>query len=134
MLVKRPYHLEPGDHAIGAVELSARGLGVEMAAGHDRRAGVIGAGAARKDIAGGIEVGCAARLLAPGDEQIAGLAGKIGERKPAHPARRRPADPGHLHEARPQPVGVDPHILHGIPPGAVLLDRNTTGNYLDSAK
>ena len=46
-----------------------------------------------EDVAGGIEVGIATRFLAPCDKQIAGLAGEICERQPAHAARRRRTDP-----------------------------------------
>ena len=36
-IVQGAHEFEPGHHAIGAVELAAGRLGVEMAAGHDRR-------------------------------------------------------------------------------------------------
>ncbi len=50
-IVQGAHELEPGHHAIGAVELAAGRLGVEMAAGHDRRQARVAAGPAREDVA-----------------------------------------------------------------------------------
>ena len=47
-VVQRAQHLEPGHHAVIAVELAARRLGVDMAAGHDRRQRVVLARAAAR--------------------------------------------------------------------------------------
>ena len=57
--------LEPGQHAVVAVELAAGGLGVDMAAGHDRRQRIILAGPAGEDVAHLVDGDGAARLLAP---------------------------------------------------------------------
>ena len=91
-IVQRAHHLEPGHHAVGAVELAAGRLGVEMAAGHDRRQARVAAGPAREDVADPVDRDGAAGLLAPADEEPPRLAVEIARREPAHPALRGRAD------------------------------------------
>ena len=104
VIVQAAHHLQPGEDTVVAVELAARGLRVDVAAGDDRRQGVVPAGPAREDVAHGIDLDAAARLLAPADEEVAGLAVQLGEREPAHPALVGGADPGQLHQGIPQPL------------------------------
>src|SRR5206468_2615101 len=97
---------ERRQHAIGAVELAAGRLGVEMAAGHHRRQARVAAGPEREDVADLIDPDSAVGRLAPGDEEPAGLAVEVARREPAYPAFGRRADLGQLHQARPQPLAV----------------------------
>ena len=106
-IVQHAQHLQPRHHAIGAVELAAGRLGVEMRAGHHRRLGRIAALAAGEDVAELVDLDGAARRLGPAHEEIAALAVEIGERDAADAALLRAADLGQLHQARPQAVGVD---------------------------
>ena len=50
-VVQRAHHLEAGEHAVVAVELAAGGLGVDVAAGDDRRQRGVAPGAAHEDVA-----------------------------------------------------------------------------------
>ena len=73
VVVEGSDHLEPGEHAVDAVELAAGRLGVQVRAGHDRRQRRVAARAAREDIAHGIHGHGAAGGLAPAHEEIATL-------------------------------------------------------------
>ncbi|GAO25669.1 ribonuclease E [Alicycliphilus sp. B1] len=105
--VERAHHLQAREHAVVAVELAARGLGVDMAAGHHRRQAVVGAGAAREDVADGVHADAAAGLACPLHEQVAALAVELGERDAAHAALGRAADARQIHERLPQARAVD---------------------------
>jgi hypothetical protein len=88
-----------------------------MAAGHDRRTGIVDAGAPRDDVADLIHPHRQARVAAPGDEQVAGFAVEIGQRDPPDPAIRGRADLRHLHMAVPQPSLIHPQRFHwAVPP------------------
>src|SRR5690606_3112640 len=72
-------------------------------------------GPAGENVAHAVDADAAARLAAPAHEEIAALAVQIGERQPGAAALRRGADLGHLHQAVPQPVAVDPQVgLHHV--------------------
>ena len=98
-IVQHAQHLEPRHHAIGAVELAAGRLGVEMRAGHHRRLGRIAALAAGEDVAELVDLDGAARRLGPAHEEVAALAGRgrsarCGRRRPSPCRRSRPAPSG----------------------------------------
>src|SRR5580704_10903865 len=115
-VVEGAQHFEGGHHTVGAVELAAGRLRVEVAASHDGRQARVPAGPAREDVADPIDPDGAASLLAPTDEEPAGLAVEVAGGEPAHPALRRRADLRQLHQARPQPLSVDlqvPHLASG---------------------
>jgi hypothetical protein len=101
VVVQGPDHLEAGQHAVDAVELAAKGLGVEMAAGDHRRQIVAPAGAAGEDVAHVVDGDGAARGLAPGDEEVAPGLVLVAERQAAAAAGRSRTDLGHRHEAAP---------------------------------
>src|SRR5208282_2290457 len=116
-VIQGPQHLKTRHDAIGAIELAAGRLTVEMAACHDRRQRVVGAGTARENIADRVDADRATRLLAPVPEKIARLLVECRQREPAHPTLGRGTDLRHLHEALPQPFAIDLEILlHPRPP------------------
>lgn len=78
-----------------------------MAAGHHRRQLRVAPGAAGEDVADAVHADRAPGLLAPGDEQVTGLAVEVGQGQAADPALDRGAEPGQLHERLPQAVAVD---------------------------
>ncbi len=96
-VVQAAHRLQPGEHAVGAVELAAHGLAVQVAAGHDRGPGVVRPGAPREDVAHSVDPDRAARRLAPAHEEVARLLVQVAERQAPDPAVRRGADPAHLH-------------------------------------
>ena len=104
--------LQPGEHPVGAVELAACRLGIEMAAGHHRRARVVLARAAGEDVADAVDAHRAAGGLAPADEQVAALPVEVGEREPTHAALLGRADLRQLHQGLPQSVAVYRQVLH----------------------
>ena len=55
VVVERAHDLEAGEHAVVAVELAARGLGVDVAAGDHRRTVGVAAGAPPEDVADRID-------------------------------------------------------------------------------
>src|SRR5450631_1985028 len=72
-IVQGPDNLQPGEHAVNAVEAPTRRLAVEVAAGADRRETVVAPRAAREDVPHLVDLDGAAGLLAPLDEQVAAL-------------------------------------------------------------
>src|SRR6516225_1230434 len=68
-VVQGAHEFESGHHAIGAVELAAGRLGVEMAAGHDRRQARVAAGTARKDVADLVDRDSGSGFFAPANEK-----------------------------------------------------------------
>jgi hypothetical protein len=105
-IVERVQHLQARQHAVVAVETPARGLGVDVAAGGHRRQRVVGARAARKEVADRVHPQRAAELARPGHELLAALAVELGQRQAAHAAARRGTDARQRHEALPQALGV----------------------------
>ncbi len=129
-IVEAADDFEPGQHAIGAVELAAGRLGVEMAAGQHRRQTGVAAGPAGKDVADPVDADGAAGFLAPADEAAPRFAVEIARGEPAHAALGGGADLGQRHQARPEPLAVHLEIAHPpLPePGAasiILLDEQT---------
>src|SRR5690625_1815980 len=112
-VVEAAQYLEARQHAIDAVEPPAGGLRVQMAAGHHRWQRVVAAGATGKDVAHLVDPDAATGLLAPAHEDIPPLPVQIGQRQAAVPSLLRRADPGHLHQAVPQPFSVDPQVAAG---------------------
>ena len=109
-------HLEAREHAVDAVELAARRLAVDMAAGHHRRERVVLASPAGEDVAHLVDADGAAGLLAPLDEEIARRLVHVGEREAADAALLRRADLRHLHEARPQAIAIHLEVPHRAAP------------------
>ncbi|MNN46003.1 hypothetical protein D3C81_1603610 [compost metagenome] len=106
-VVERAHDLQPRQHAEVAVELAARGLGVDMAArGHGAR-GRGRARAARKDIADLVHAHVQPRLAAPLHHQVAPLAVFFGQRDAAHAALGGGADRAQIHERLPQARAID---------------------------
>ena len=68
VIVQGSQRFQCGQHAVNPVEPAAVRLGVEMAAGDDRRQVVIAPGAAGKDIAHVVDLDAAADFLAPANE------------------------------------------------------------------
>jgi hypothetical protein len=107
---QRAQHLQPGQHAVVAVELAARGLGVDVAARHHGRQVVVQACAARKDVADGIDTDAAAGLARPLHEEIAPLAVPVRQRQAAHAALGRGAYARQVHQRLPQAGAVDAQL------------------------
>ena len=105
VFVERAYGFEGGQHAEYAIETSALGLGIQMAADHHRRA-VRLPGPAREQVADGIPRYAQAFGLRPSHEQCpaGGIFG--GQRQPAAAAVGGGADLGHRHQAVPQSWAV----------------------------
>ena len=124
-IVEGADRLEPGEHAIGAVELAAGRLRIEMAAGHHWRQRVVSPGPPGKNVADPVHAHRAAGVLAPAHEQ--GAPGAVEDRSARAGTPRlslRRADLGQLHQRRPQPVAVDPQVAHDpfpAPPPAVAI-------------
>ncbi|MNI32262.1 hypothetical protein D3C73_861690 [compost metagenome] len=98
MVIQRAQHFQPGQHAVVAVELAARGLSVDVAAGHDGGQVVVAARAAREDIADGVHAHVTAGLLYPAHEQVAPLAIQVGQGQAAHAAFFRTAYLRQIHQ------------------------------------
>ena len=120
-IVQHAQHFQPCHHAIGAVELAAGRLGVEMRAGHHRRLRRIAAFAAGEDITQLVDFDGAACLLGPAHEEIAALAVEVGERDAADATLLGPADLAQFHQARPQPVVIDAEIRPEVRRGCESL-------------
>ncbi|MCY1225621.1 hypothetical protein D9M72_378210 [compost metagenome] len=106
-VVERAHDLQAGQHAEVAVELAARGLGVDMAAGgHGARVGVA-AGAACEDVADLVDAHVEPGLAAPLHHQVAPFAVGFGQRDAAHAAPGRGADRGEVHQRLPQAGAID---------------------------
>src|SRR3546814_4284358 len=84
--------LEAGQHAEHAAELAAGRLGVEVAAGGDRRQRRVAARAPGEDVAHPVDGDGAAGLLAPAHEEVAPLAVEVAEREAAVAAGHARAD------------------------------------------
>ena len=114
MVIERVQHFQPGQHAVVAVELAARGLGVDVAAGGHGGQVVLGAGAAREEVADGVAPQGAPKFSGPGGEELAALAVQVGQGDAAHPPARRRTDGGQRHEALPQAGAVDAQMVQDL--------------------
>ena len=132
-VVQGAHHLEPGHHPIGPVEPAPGGLGIEVAAGHDRRQIGVAAGPAGKDVADSVHRDAAAGRLAPVDEEAPRLAVEVARGEPAHPALLGRTDPGQLHQARPQPLAVHRQIAHVSSSRAIERSPNLSAAILVSS-
>ncbi len=101
MIVQRLDHFESRQHAIDAVEFAAGRLRVQVAARHDHRQGIIAAGAAREQIADGIDPDLAAGGFCPFFEQPPPRHIGIAQGLPIASAARRRANFCHFHQPRP---------------------------------
>ena len=70
-VVQRAHDLQPGHDAVGAVELAAVRLRVEVAAHHDRRRGCLAPGAAREHVADRVDPHFEPGFAAPAREALA---------------------------------------------------------------
>ncbi len=139
-VVQRAQHLEAGQHADDAVVLAARELGVEVAAHQHRRQVIVRPGAPREDVADAVHRHRAARLGAPGDEEIAHLLVRVGEGQAAEAARLAGADLAGAHDGGPEARRVDGDRIgcgHGVRPPGALRSYRAAGepvNRLDSRR
>ncbi|MNJ33030.1 hypothetical protein D3C77_277090 [compost metagenome] len=78
-----------------------------MTTGHHRRQLRVASRTAGEDVANAVNGDGTTGLLGPFDEQVAGLAIKVGQRQAAHPAFDRGAEPGQVHQRLPQAFAVD---------------------------
>ncbi|MNM79209.1 hypothetical protein D3C81_911360 [compost metagenome] len=106
-VIERADHLQPGHHSEAAVELAARGLGVDMAAGHHRWQRGVAPGPAGEDVADRIDTNAAPGRFAPGHEQVASLAVEVGQRQAADAALGGGAEAREVHQRLPQTRAVD---------------------------
>jgi hypothetical protein len=100
-IVQRADHFEASEHAVGAVELAARGLRVEMAADDDRVRVGLRAASLHEDVSDRIDARLEPGLARPGDEPVAALAIDFGQREALYAAFRRRPDPGQVHQRAP---------------------------------
>ncbi|CPK83082.1 Uncharacterised protein [Bordetella pertussis] len=129
VVIEGAHDFQSGQHAVAAVELAAGGLGVDVAAGHDRRARRIASGAAREDIADLVHAHGQARVAHPAGDQVAALAVERGQRQAAIAALGRGADARQVHQRLPQPLSVDgdrgvvAHVFTSLHAGGLGLGR-----------
>ncbi len=100
-LVQAGQRLQPGHHAVDAVEAAAGGLAVHVAAGQHRGGVGIGAGAAQPQIGGFVDGDLGADLLPPGDDAAAGLAVERRQAGTVDAVAGDGADPGQFHQPVP---------------------------------
>ena len=105
-VVEGAHRLQRGQHPEDPVELAAVGLGVEVTAGGHRRQIGVPSRPPREHVPHLVHGDRAARLLAPGREQVTPALVVVGQREPAAASAGQGADLRHLHDARPQPVAV----------------------------
>src|SRR5262249_48907686 len=98
MIVERAYNLECGHDAVGAVELAAGRLRVEVTPRQHRRKFGAPTRPPGEDIADRVDGDRAARVLTTADEAAARLAVQLRQRKPANAALRSRADLGQVHQ------------------------------------
>ena len=113
-LVQRAHDFEPRHDPIGAVELPAGGLRIEMAAHHHGRSARIRSRTARENVADRIHTDRQSRLARPGNELVTPLAVRFGERHAPDASLRRRADRGEIHERAPETLLVHAESLHGM--------------------
>ena len=115
-IVQRAHHFQPGQHAVIAVELAAGRLGVDVAAGDDRRQRGIAAVAAHEDVADPVDRDRQARVPRPADDQVAALSVEVGQRQALDAPFWRGADARQFHQGCPQAVAVDAKLVHRCSP------------------
>jgi len=101
---ERAHHFQAGHDAVGAVELAARRLRVEVAADRHRQEIGVGPRSTREDVADGVDFDRHRCLAAPADEAVAPTAILVAQRQPTDAALRCRADARELHEGVPQPL------------------------------
>ncbi|MNX90098.1 hypothetical protein D3C86_1221330 [compost metagenome] len=106
-VVERAQHFDASEHAETAVKLAAGGLGVDVAAGHDRWQVRIAARTAGENVAHGVDADGASGLLTPVDEDVPRLTVEIGQGQATDASLDRGAELGQLHERLPQAIAVD---------------------------
>ena len=99
--------LEPGEHAEVAVVDAAGAHGVDVGAGHHRRARAT-AGAGGHHVADGVDGDVEAEVAHPGDDEVAAVAVGLGEGQPAAAAVARAAHRAELAEPAQEALAVDP--------------------------
>ena len=108
MIVETSDDLEAGKDTVNTVELTAMRLRVEMAAGHNWWQAVIASGPSCENITHAVDRHVATSVARPGHEEISPFLVFVGQRQTTAPAVRQSADLGHIHEAVPQTIRVDP--------------------------
>ena len=107
VVVQGAHDFQTGQHTIVAVEFSAGRLGVDVAAGHDRRQGIVAAGAAHEAVADLVNGDGHAGIPGPASDAIPALLVQVGQRQAADAALGGGADLGEFHERGPKPFAVD---------------------------
>ena len=107
-IVQGTYHLQRRQHAVVTVKFAAGRLGVNMAAGDNRRQRRITPFPAHKYVADFIDGDAHPGRLRPANHQIPSLAVKIGQRQTAAAALRRSANFRQRHQRIPQARAIDP--------------------------
>ena len=106
-IVERLDHLEPGEHAVDAVEFATGRLRVEVASGHDHGQRIVAAASPDEQVADGVHPDRAACLLRPARKELAALKVEVRQGLTIAAAMRRGADLRHRHEARPEAFAAD---------------------------
>ena len=108
--------LEPGEHAEVAVEAPAGRHRVDVRAGHHRGRRRVGARPGGHDVADGVDADVEPEVVHPPDDEVASRAISVGQRQPGTALLAvRPLDRPDLPElddSRPQPIPVNPEIVH----------------------
>ena len=110
-VVEGSHHLDAGEHTVVAVELAARGLGVDVAAGHHRRQCIVAAGPAQEAVANLVDGHRHAGFDRPAADQVAALLVQVGQGQAADAALGRGADLREFHQRVPQPGAIDAQVL-----------------------
>ena len=111
-IVQGAHHFQARQHAVIAIELAARGLGIDMAARHHGRKCVVDAIAAHEDIADLVDGDAHARVPAPAHHQVAAFFVQVRQGQALDAALGRGTDPRQFHQGRPQAVAIDPQFTH----------------------
>ena len=110
--------LQPAEHAKNAVILPTSGLSVEMASNVDRQRVRVGSWTGCKHGTQLVDAHGETGFVAPRLEQRAPFGILVGKGLAVIATRHARADPGHVHEALPEPFTVDLEISarrgHGI--------------------
>ena len=114
-------HREPAEHAEVAVVQASGAHGVDVRAGHHRRAR-LAPGAHADHVADGVDANVEVEVAHPPDHEVAPLPVVIRERQARTPATVEPTDLAQLVQAGDEPIDIDPevadcggdeHRLHG---------------------
>ena len=113
MGIEGAHHFQACHHAVVAIELATRGLGVNMAArGHG--AGLwVGACATAKYIANGIDAHFQTCILEPLHDQIAAAPVFIGQGDAADAAFGGGANLAQVHQRLPQAFAINAQVFNG---------------------